>query len=320
MPLSNIQIIKARCCIIHYYILWIWIAFCTLNPFLHYFSLHYSHPIHRVTYACILHVYYVVLIMRTYMFCLLICLHQGSERNIISIPSMSCTYGRIDHKVDFDYIVLNCPLFSVGRKQSRPLEQWEGETCADNWQVGLNKDVYFAESMIEEMKPHCVGHLTQLHNFVISWLRGQVAAGVQVRLHQPAVSAGRQDLSQRCRHHLSRRVWVSTQIPEQVRLHIQVCQNEIIFMSWVRLQPCKGQCIISEILQLWLCISWKQSMFGIVGNVIVVYIAKWKVIENPLICITYRNVKTRMALIRTYTSAKAQSTCSKNTHLHESIP
>lgn len=38
------------------------------------------------------------------------------------------------------------------------------------------------------------------------WLRMQVAADVQVRLHQPAVSAGDQGLSQRRGHHLSGRV------------------------------------------------------------------------------------------------------------------
>lgn len=44
----------------------------------------------------------------------------------------------------------------------------------------------------------------------------QVTAGVQVRLHQPAVSAGRQDLSQRGGYHLRGRIWVPAQIFEQV--------------------------------------------------------------------------------------------------------
>lgn len=45
----------------------------------------------------------------------------------------------------------------------------------------------------------------------------QVAAGVQVRLHQPAVSAGHQGVAQRRGHHLSGRVRVPAQVPEQVR-------------------------------------------------------------------------------------------------------
>lgn len=48
------------------------------------------------------------------------------------------------------------------------------------------------------------------------WLCVQVIASVQVRLHQPVVSAGRQNQSQRCRHHFSGRVWVPAQIPKQV--------------------------------------------------------------------------------------------------------
>lgn len=40
----------------------------------------------------------------------------------------------------------------------------------------------------------------------VFWFCAQVAAGVQVRLHQPVVPAGRQDLSQRRRHHLSGRI------------------------------------------------------------------------------------------------------------------
>lgn len=45
-----------------------------------------------------------------------------------------------------------------------------------------------------------------LTQFDMFWSCAQVAAGVQVRLHQPVVSAGRQDLSQRGRHPLSGRV------------------------------------------------------------------------------------------------------------------
>lgn len=57
-------------------------------------------------------------------------------------------------------------------------------------------------------------------------LRAQVLAGVQVRLHQLAVSAGRENFAQRRRHHLSGRVWVPAQIPQQVRMaHLSLDQT-----------------------------------------------------------------------------------------------
>ena len=86
----------------------------TSKVFLFYSGLHYSHPIHHVSYDCILchTVYYVlstyyvvylyVLFLLTYMFGLHICLHWGSEWIGTSIQSLSCTYGRTDIKVDFD--------------------------------------------------------------------------------------------------------------------------------------------------------------------------------------------------------------------------
>ena len=43
----------------------------------------------------------------TCMFCLYM-FTQGSERNRISITSMSFTYGKIDNKVDFDIKVRRC--------------------------------------------------------------------------------------------------------------------------------------------------------------------------------------------------------------------
>ena len=48
--------------------------------------------------------FWVLINLHIYIICLLICLHWGSERNGISIPAMSCTYGRIEYKVDFDTI------------------------------------------------------------------------------------------------------------------------------------------------------------------------------------------------------------------------
>lgn len=47
--------------------------------------------------------YFQILYDLSYVCFLFECLHQGSERNGNSIPSLSCTYGRLDNKVDFDY-------------------------------------------------------------------------------------------------------------------------------------------------------------------------------------------------------------------------
>ena len=70
--------------------------------------------------VCLMTAYYVelctmfwVLIMfHAYIFCQLICLHWGSERNSISILSMSCTYDRTENKVDFDFFERSCKRYS----------------------------------------------------------------------------------------------------------------------------------------------------------------------------------------------------------------
>ena len=73
--------------------------------------------------VCLLTAYFVVLwtmfwvlnMLRTYMFCLLICLHWGSERNSISIPSLSCTCVRIDNKLETAEVMFRAS------KHTRPL-------------------------------------------------------------------------------------------------------------------------------------------------------------------------------------------------------
>lgn len=59
-------------------------------------------------------------------------------------------------------------------------------------------------------------HMSTIDDIIIVLVVRQVTAGLQVWLHQPGVSAGHQDLSQRCGHHLSGRVWVPTKVSKQV--------------------------------------------------------------------------------------------------------
>lgn len=117
--------------------------------------------------------------------------------------------------------------------------------------------------------------------FDIFWVCVQVAAGVQVRLHQPVVSAGSPDLAQRCRHHLSGRVWVPAQIPEQVRQHILVCQQQISLYS----QVCKWHELSFNIAAVVLLFSRNcfliRCEFCIGGSIIV--ILEWEEIKNELI-------------------------------------